>query len=100
MDVLLRSIGLEPSKLPQRVKFHFSARLFGLVEANYNFIELGPRGTGKSYVFSEFSPYSTLIRGGQASTSFLFYNNARKRVGLIGFWDMISFDEVGSGSLE
>lgn len=96
MDVLLRSIGLEPSILPKRVKFHFLARLFGLVEANYNFIELGPRGTGKSYVFSEFSPYSTLISGGQASTSVLLYNNARKRVGLIGFWDMISFDEVGS----
>lgn len=96
IDVLLRSIGLEPSKLSQRVKFHFLARLFGLVEANYNFIELGPRGTGKSYVFSEFSPYSTLISGGQASTSVLLYNNARKRVGLIGFWDMISFDEVGS----
>jgi ATP-dependent Lon protease len=95
MDVLLRSIGLEPSKLSKRVKFHFLARLFGLVEANYNFIELGPRGTGKSYVFSEFSPYSTLISGGQASTSILLYNNQRRRVGLIGFWDMITFDEVG-----
>lgn len=95
MDVLLRSIGLEPSRLSPRVKFHFLCRLFGLVEANYNFIELGPRGTGKSYVFSEFSPYSTLVSGGQASTSVLLYNNARKRVGLIGFWDMISFDEVG-----
>jgi len=96
IDVLLRSIGLEPSKLSKRVKFHSLARLLGLVEANYNFIELGPRGTGKSYVFSEFSPYSTLISGGQASTSVLLYNNARRRVGLIGFWDMISFDEVGS----
>ncbi len=96
MDVLLRSIGLEPSKLSMRVKFHFLARLFGLVESNYNFIELGPRGTGKSYVFSEFSPYSTLMSGGQASTAVLLYNNQRKRVGLIGFWDMISFDEVGS----
>jgi len=95
IDVLLRSIGLEPAKLSTRVKFHFLCRLFGLVEANYNFIELGPRGTGKSYVFSEFSPYSTLISGGQASTSVLLYNNQRKRVGLIGFWDMISFDEVG-----
>lgn len=100
LDVLLRSIGLEPSRLATRVKFHFLARLFGLVESNYNFIELGPRGTGKSYVFSEFSPYSTLISGGQASTSVLLYNNARKRVGLIGFWDMISFDEVGSVKLK
>lgn len=68
MDVLLRSIGVEPWKLSQRLKFHFLARLFSFVEANYNFIELGPRGTGKSYVFSEFSPYSTLISGGQATT--------------------------------
>ncbi len=95
MDVLIRSIGLEPSKLTLRVKFHFLARLFGFVEANYNFIELGPRGTGKSYVFSEFSPYSTLVSGGQASTSVLLYNNAKRQVGLVGFWDMMAFDEVG-----
>jgi ATP-dependent Lon protease len=96
IDVLLRSIGLEPSKLLERHKFHVLARFFGMVEANFNFIELGPRSSGKSYAFSEFSPYSTLISGGQASTSVLLYNNARKRVGLIGFWDMITFDEVGS----
>lgn len=95
LDVLIRSIGLEPSKLSQRLKFHFLARLFPFVEVNYNFIELGPPGTGKSYVFSEFSPYSTLISGGQASTPTLFYNNARKKVGLVGFWDIIAFDEVG-----
>ena len=67
MDVVLRSVGLEPSKLSKRVKFHFVARLAPLVEPNFNFIELGPRGTGKSYFFSEFSPYSTLISGGQAT---------------------------------
>ena len=95
LDILIRSIGLEPTKLSQRLKFHFLARLFPFVESNYNFIELGPPGTGKSYVFSEFSPYSTLISGGQASTPTLFYNNARKKVGLVGFWDIIAFDEVG-----
>jgi len=95
MDVLLRSVGLEPSKLSKRVKFHFVARLAPLVEANFNFIELGPRGTGKSYFFSEFSPYSTLISGGQATKSVLFYNNARGKIGLVGFWDTVAFDEVG-----
>lgn len=95
MDVVLRSVGLEPSKLSKRVKFHFIARLAPLVEANFNFIELGPRGTGKSYFFSEFSPYSTLISGGQATKSVLFYNNARGKIGLVGFWDTVAFDEVG-----
>ncbi|XOV89807.1 MAG: BREX system Lon protease-like protein BrxL [Pseudomonadota bacterium] len=95
MDAILRSVGLEPSKLSHRVKFHFMARLFTLVEPNYNFIELGPRGTGKSYFFSEFSPYSTLISGGQATKATLFYNNQRKKIGLVGFWDTVAFDEVG-----
>jgi ATP-dependent Lon protease len=95
IDVVLRSVGLEPSKLSKRVKFHFIARLAPLVEPNFNFIELGPRGTGKSYFFSEFSPYSTLISGGQATKSVLFYNNARHKIGLVGFWDTVAFDEVG-----
>ena len=95
IDVLIRSIGLEASKMDFRLKLHFLARLFSFVESNYNFIELGPRGTGKSYVFSEFSPYSTLVSGGQASTATLFYNNARRKVGLVGFWDTVAFDEVG-----
>lgn len=96
LDIIMRSVGLEPSKLSQRVKFHFLARLAPLVEANYNFIELGPRGTGKSYFYSEFSPYATLISGGQTSSATLFYNNARKKVGLVGYWDTIAFDEVGN----
>jgi ATP-dependent Lon protease len=94
MDVILRSVGLEPTKLTQRVKLHFIARLAPLVESNFNFIELGPRGTGKSYFFSEFSPYSTLVSGGQATKSVLFYNNARHKIGLVGFWDTVAFDEV------
>jgi ATP-dependent Lon protease len=95
IDVVLRSVGLEPSNLSPRVKLHFIARLAPLVEPNFNFIELGPRGTGKSYFFSEFSPYSTLISGGQATKSVLFYNNARRKIGLVGFWDTVAFDEVG-----
>ncbi len=94
LDAVLRSVGLEPTKLTQRVKFHFIARLAPLAEPNFNFIELGPRGTGKSYFYSEFSPYSTLVSGGQATKATLFYNNARHRIGLIGFWDTVAFDEV------
>ena len=92
---VLRSVGLEPSKLSKRVQMHFIARLAVLVEPNYNYIELGPRGTGKSYFFSEFSPYATLVSGGQATKATLFYNNARRKVGLVGYWDTVAFDEVG-----
>jgi len=94
IEVLLRSVGLEPEPLTKRQRFHFMARLAPLVEPNFNFIELGPRGTGKSYFFSEFSPYATLLSGGQATKATLFYNNARRRLGLVGFWDTIAFDEV------
>jgi ATP-dependent Lon protease len=94
MDIILRSVGLEPVKLTKRLKFHYVARLAPLVESNFNFIELGPRSTGKSYFFSEFSPYTTLISGGQATKAALFYNNARRKVGLVGFWDTVAFDEV------
>jgi ATP-dependent Lon protease len=109
INVVLRSVGINPEiidKLPpeykgrvpegKRLKFHFLARLIPLVQANYNFIELGPRGTGKSHFYSEFSPYCTLISGGKASTATLLYNNARKKVGLVGYWDTIGFDEVGN----
>src|SRR4051812_16727067 len=95
LAAVLRSVGLEPKKLSHRVKMHFIARLAALVESNYNYIELGPRGTGKSYFFSEFSPYATLISGGQATKATLFYNNARRKVGLVGYWDTVAFDEVG-----
>lgn len=95
LDVILRSVGLKPSKISHRLKLHFIARLAPLAEPNFNYIELGPRGTGKSYFFSEFSPYATLISGGQATKATLFYNNARRKVGLVGFWDTVAFDEVG-----
>lgn len=95
LAAVLRTVGLEPTKLSQRVKMHYIARLAALVEPNYNYIELGPRGTGKSYFFSEFSPYATLISGGQATKATLFYNNNRRKVGLVGYWDTVAFDEVG-----
>ena len=98
LDALIRSMGLEPERMTKRLKFHYLARLLCFVEANFNFVELGPRGTGKSYAFSEFSPYSTLIS--QASTATLFYNNARRRVGLVGFWDTVAFDEVGRARIK
>jgi ATP-dependent Lon protease len=92
--LILRSIGMEADNLTPRQQMHYLARLLPLVEANYNFVELGPRGTGKSYTFSEFSPYSTLISGGQTTTATLFYNKTRRQVGIIGHWDTIAFDEV------
>lgn len=95
VDVLLRTLGLEPDQLDARRKLLHLTRLIGLVERGFNFIELGPRGTGKSYAFSEFSPYSILVSGGKASTANLFYNNARRKVGLVGYWDVVAFDEVG-----
>ncbi len=96
LDVLIRSFGLEPAWMSRRLKFHYLARLAPLVEANFNFIELGPRGNGKSYTFSEFSPYSTLL-GAPTTAATLWWNNARRQVGLIGFWDVVAFDEVGEG---
>ncbi|MFO0590904.1 MAG: protease Lon-related BREX system protein BrxL [Polyangiaceae bacterium] len=95
LDVLTRSVGIEPARLDARRKMLLLTRLIAFVEKNYNLIELGPRGTGKSYAFSEFSPYAILISGGKASTANLFYNNARRRVGLVGYWDVVAFDEVG-----
>ena len=95
LDVIMRSVGLEPSKFNKREKFHYLARLSALVEKNYNYIELGPRGTGKSYFFSEFSPYATLISGGQATKAIMFYNNQRRKPGLVSFWDTVAFDEIG-----
>jgi len=96
LDVIIRSFGMEPGWMTKRLKFHYLARLAPLVESNFNFIELGPRGNGKSYTFSEFSPYATLL-GAPTSAATLWWNNQRKQVGLIGFWDVVAFDEVGEG---
>lgn len=95
VDILLRSVGLEPIRMERRLKMLLLTRLVPFVEKNYNFIELAPRGTGKSYAFSEMSPYCMLISGGKASTANMFYNNARRKVGLVGHWDVVAFDEVG-----
>lgn len=106
IDVLIRSIGINPDWLAERsrklngdkdgrrLKFHILSRFLPLVQSNYNSIELGGRSTGKSYFYSEFSPYSTLLSGGQASTATLLYNNQRKQVGAVGYWDNVAFDEV------
>ena len=106
IDVLIRSIGIDPDWLKERsrklkgdkngrrLKFHILSRFLPLVQSNYNSIELGGRSTSKSYFYSEFSPYSTLLSGGQASTATLLYNNQRKQVGAVGFWDNVAFDEV------
>lgn len=96
LDVIIRSFGLEPGGMTKRLKFHYLARLAPLVESNYNLIELGPRGNGKSYTFSEFSPYATLL-GAPTSAATLWWNNQRKQVGIIGYWDLVAFDEVGEG---
>jgi len=95
IDLLIRSMGMEPKRMDERLKMLLLTRLIPFVEKNYNFIELGPRGTGKSYIYSEMSPYCILISGGKASTANLFYNNARRQVGLVGHWDVVAFDEVG-----
>ena len=94
MDVLLRSIGMEPDELTVREKWLLILRMVPLVENNYNLCELGPRSTGKSHLFKEISPNSILVSGGQTTVANLFYNMARKQVGLVGLWDCVAFDEV------
>ncbi len=94
IDVLLRSIGMEPTALSERVKWHLLARMIPLVENNYNLCELGPKGSGKSHIYKEISPNSILISGGQTTVANLFYNMARHQVGLVGLWDVVAFDEV------
>jgi len=94
IDVLLRSTGLEPTTFENRVKWHLLARLIPLVENNYNICELGPRGTGKSHIYKEISPNSILVSGGQTTVANLFYNMSSRKVGLVGVWDTVAFDEV------
>ncbi|MGY3667186.1 MAG: protease Lon-related BREX system protein BrxL [Roseburia sp. 1XD42-69] len=94
IDVVLRSVGMEPSQFDKRVKWLHLARLIPLVENNYNLVELGPRGTGKSHVYKEISPNSILVSGGQTTVANLFYNMGTKQVGLVGMWDCVAFDEV------
>jgi ATP-dependent Lon protease len=94
IDALLRSTGMEPTCFKERVKWHLLARMIPLVENNYNLCELGPRGTGKSHIYKEISPNSILVSGGQTTVANLFYNMAARKVGLVGLWDVVAFDEV------
>lgn len=94
LDILLRSCGYEPTQLEEREKWLLLARLLPLVENNFNLCELGPRSTGKSHIYKEISPNSILVSGGQTTVANLFYNMARKTVGLVGMWDCVAFDEV------
>ena len=94
IDVLLRSIGMEPDEFTEREKWLLITRMIALVENNFNFCELGPRSTGKSHLYKEISPNSILVSGGQTTVANLFYNMSRKTVGLVGLWDCVVFDEV------
>ena len=94
IDVLLRSIGMEPDELQYREKWLLLTRMLPLIENNFNLCELGPRSTGKSHLYKEISPNSILVSGGQTTVANLFYNMARKQVGLVGLWDCVAFDEV------
>ena len=94
IDVMLRSIGMEPDTLSYREKWLLLTRMIPLVENNFNLCELGPRSTGKSHLYKEISPNSILVSGGQTTVANLFYNMGRKTVGLVGLWDCVAFDEV------
>ena len=94
MDVMLRSIGMEPDTLTEREKWLIITLMIPLVENNFNLCELGPRSTGKSHLYKEISPNSILVSGGQTTVANLFYNMGRKTVGLVGLWDCVAFDEV------
>lgn len=94
IDIICRSVGMEPVNLDEKTKWHLVARMIPFVEKNFNICELGPRGTGKSYVYDEISPYSILISGGQTTVANLFYNMSTRTVGLVGMWDVVAFDEV------
>ena len=94
IDILLRSIGMEPDTLSYREKWLLLTRMIPLVENNFNLCELGPRSTGKSHLYKEISPNSILVSGGQTTVANLFYNMGRKTVGLVGLWDCVAFDEV------
>ena len=94
LDILMRSIGMEPDELTYREKWLLLTRMIPLVENNFNLCELGPRSTGKSYLYKEVSPNSILVSGGQTTVANLFYNMGRKTMGLVGLWDCVAFDEV------
>lgn len=94
LDLMVRSMGLEPVSFTRRVKLLMIVRMIPMVQRNFNLIELGPRGTGKSFVYRDLSPYSILISGGKTTVPNLFYNMSTRKVGLVGLWDVVAFDEV------
>ena len=100
LDIMMRSIGMEPDKLTEREKWLLLLRMVPLVENNFNLCELGPRSTGKSHLYKEISPNSILVSGGQTTVANLFYNMGRKTVGLVGLWDCVAFDEVAGINLK
>lgn len=93
IDLLVQSIGFNPELFGRRAKLIQLVRLIPFVERNYNLVELGPKGTGKSHIFSEFSPHGMLISGGEVTVAKLFVNNSNGRIGLVGYWDVVAFDE-------
>tara|TARA_R110002110_G_scaffold364270_4_gene574104 strand:+ start:4619 stop:6721 length:2103 start_codon:yes stop_codon:yes gene_type:complete len=93
IDLLMQSIGFDPAAFGRRSKLLQLMRLIPYVERNYNIIELGPKGTGKSHIYSEFSPHGQLISGGEVTVPKLFVNNSNGRIGLVGYWDVVAFDE-------
>ncbi|MBT0887991.1 MULTISPECIES: protease Lon-related BREX system protein BrxL [Acinetobacter] len=99
-ESLIRSIGMEPASLKENVQWHLLARMVPFVENNYNVCELGPRGTGKSHIYKECSPNSILVSGGQTTVANLFYNMSSRRIGLVGLWDVVAFDEVAGISFK
>jgi len=94
VDLMVRTIGFEPSHFDRRVKLFMLMRMVPMAQRNFNLVELGPRGTGKSYVYRDLSPYAILISGGKTTVANLFYNMNTHRVGLVGTWDVVAFDEV------
>ncbi|WP_084626983.1 BREX system Lon protease-like protein BrxL [Pseudoclavibacter soli] len=93
VDLLIQSIGFNPDLFGRRAKLLQLVRLIPFVERNYNLVELGPKGTGKSHIFSEFSPHGILISGGEVTVPKLFVNNSNGKIGLVGYWDVVAFDE-------
>lgn len=94
LDLLVRTIGFEPEHFSRRVRLLMLIRLVPMVQRNFNLVELGPRSTGKSYVYRDLSPYAILISGGKTTVANLFYNMSTRKVGLVGMWDVVAFDEV------
>ena len=98
MDVLLQSIGMNPGVFGRRSKLIQLVRLIPFCERNYNLLELGPKGTGKSHIYSEFSPHATLVSGGEATLAKLFINNTTGKIGLVGYWDVVAMDEFAGSN--